>query len=51
MRRSLVLLALVSIVTASLTGCMASGGASPVAFAPRSYAFLPQPSPEMMISK
>jgi hypothetical protein len=45
MPRSIVLLVLVSIVTAMLVGCAPNADRGPVAFSPRVYPYLPQLTP------
>ncbi len=45
MPRSIVLLVLVSIVTALLAGCAPNADRGPIAFAPRVYPFLPKLTP------
>jgi hypothetical protein len=45
MPRSIVLLVLVSIVTAPVAGCLPNTDREPVAFSPRVYPFLPKLTP------
>jgi hypothetical protein len=49
MQRSIVLLVLVSIVTALVVGCVPNGERSPIAFIPRDHPFLPQIQPAEQI--
>jgi hypothetical protein len=42
MQRSIVLLVLVSIVTALLAGCVPNADRGPLAFTPRDHPYLPQ---------
>jgi hypothetical protein len=49
MRRSIVLLVLVSIVTALLAGCVPNADRGPIAFTPRDHPYLPQVLPAEQI--
>jgi hypothetical protein len=52
MRRSIVLLVLVSIVFAALAGCVPNADRGPVAFTPRTQPYLPQlQPPETLMNK
>jgi hypothetical protein len=49
MQRSIVLLVLVSIVTALLVGCVPNSDRGPIAFTPRDHPYLPQVQPSEQI--